>query len=110
MGEKEKLVEKTLILSSASFFRKLEWKIKHEQQCRLWALSRAIGIQYSNNHPSLTESTQEACQAKGLTKKRTEAMTKEGEGERVADSLGLLPCGTPPVHCLPYTASLSDKT
>ena len=35
MGEKEKLVEKTLILSSGSFFRKLEWKIKHEQQCRL---------------------------------------------------------------------------
>jgi len=55
MGEKEKLVEKSLILSSASFFRKLEWEIKHEQQCRLWALSRAIGIQYSNNHPSLTE-------------------------------------------------------
>jgi hypothetical protein len=44
-----------LILSLANFFQKVEEEIKREQQCRRWALSRAIGIQYPDSHPTSTE-------------------------------------------------------
>lgn len=107
IGEK-KQVEKSLILSSANFFRKLEWEIKHEQQCGLWILSRAIGIQYSDNHPTLIEVNPGSWPRKKLDSEEDWTMTNEGEGERVANILGLSSleypsCAFPPLSSQPFS-------
>lgn len=105
IGEHRKQAE-SLILSPANFFQRVEQEIKREQQCRLWAPSRAIGIQYLDNHPTSTEVNPGSLPKRKLTKKRAEAVMNERDAERDVHVLGLSFLECPSCALLPAQPAL----